>query len=170
MFRGKQQKEEIVDRCSLNINLNKKVIDIFDAMIANNEVEGAYQIGKPNMPTSPNHRQDALTFYFYKTPSKEAMDKIKEVAFRNQRKNANSLYENGFRYTGMGEIKKEHVEELINRNTQSSAIEAMSEFVTRGNSAQMSEIQFVAIKETFEEFGRNLEYSRDKGFTLEANS
>ncbi len=154
-----------VDRCSLNVNVNQRVVDTLDQMIKDKEIDGLYKIGEPYTNASPKSRQDSVTIYFHTLPNEGAMKKIKELASKNARKNANELYAKGFRYTGMGEIKASHVLDMVKEKKGTPGGQAIEEFLTRDGRIGMSQLQFLATQKTLEQFGVNVDYTRDKGFT-----
>lgn len=137
-------------------------------MIINKKIDAFYKIGKPGTNASAEKRRDSLTIYFNSEPSSEMLDKIKELAIKNVRGKEVGLFEGGFRHTPMGEIKTEHVEDFLERHKNLVIGQALTEFLTNGNSVGMSGLQFLAVKNVLATMGAKLNYTREEGLIAEA--
>ncbi len=165
LYRGKKLDQYPVDRCSLNIQVSKEVIDALDDLIINKEMDAYYKIGKAGSNASAEKRRDAITIYFIEKPSQAVLDKIKDLASKNKRKDLADhykLYSEGFRYTGIGEIQKDHIEDLLRKHKDTIAERALKGFLFGRKS--MSHVQFLALQKTLSLYGKKIDYSIDTGF------
>ena len=176
MYRGIFPKngEETVTRGSFNVKVTPELIDSLDDMIASGKIKANYKFGEPDTPASPTERHDSITIYFLEQPSDEALQELAST-IKPYVRGDNLLGKkvaNGFFMSEVGSIETEHIKSFVEelKSKDVAFAEAVEGYTSpppgRGDSLNMSEAQFYAVKDVARAFGYNISYDRDTGFEI----
>jgi hypothetical protein len=176
MYRGIFPKtgEGTVARGSLNVRVTPELIRTLDGLIVGGRIKANYKFGQPGTPASPNERHDSISIYFLERPDAAALEQL-SLAIKPYVRGDNLLgrkISDGFYISEIGSIESDHVNTLVEsfKEKDPAFAEALKSYTSprpgQGDSLQMSEAQFYAIKNVSQAFGYHLSYDKDTGFII----
>ncbi|KKQ27384.1 MAG: hypothetical protein US42_C0010G0031 [Candidatus Magasanikbacteria bacterium GW2011_GWC2_37_14] len=179
LYRGnfKNGESSTETRGSLNIIVNEESIKELDALIQNGVIDANYKFGRPDTQAAAEARHDAITIYFLKKPTVEALSALSALAkkyFRGDNLLGKKV-SSGFFMSEIGSIQDLHAKNLAEqlKNIDPEIGRAVDNYLVSNRGQEdkkeryaMSEAQFYATKEMLELFGIEISYDQNTGFKI----
>lgn len=165
-------------RGSLNVNISEGLIKELDKLIADGVIDANYKFGSLETQAAADSRHDAITIYFLKKPSPEAIKALSEIGQKYYRGNdmLGDKISDGFYISEIGSVSDKHARELLDKfdnidpkvaiALRGYLMAAIPDSKTGIKRVAMSEAQFYAVKKTVNLFGYDIKYDTNSGFEI----
>ena len=173
ILRGTLPSDEkpVVATGRLNVNLDRELLRNLDQMIKNGVISGYYELGQIGTVVDATKRNDAISIYFLKEPTKKALDAISALVaerFRGENLPGKKV-SNGFYLAEVGYIGKDQTIDFLKKLNQldPELTAAIDKFLLGSKDKGMSEMNYFATKSVLDAYGYDLAYGPDKGIEVE---
>jgi hypothetical protein len=179
IYRGNfsSAEKKTVTRGSLNIEITDDVVRELDDLIKKGIIDANYKFGDPHARSAADERHDAITIYFLKEPSEEALKVISDLAKKHYRGNdlIGKKVSEGFYMSEIGSISDTQASRLLEElhSVDIDIEKAIRAVITsRDNKGEprvaMSEAAFYSVKFALNAYGYDIRFDMVKGIVLES--